>query len=86
MPVAAVTSQGVGTFSSLSNLVTPLSVASAPGKVTATSGAGSATVTWSAPTSDGDSPVSSYVITVWTNNSLTLVKQVTVPATATAAP
>ena len=43
--VAAVTSQGVGTFSSLSNLVTPLGVASAPGDVAATAGAGSATVT-----------------------------------------
>ena len=46
-------------------------------------GAGSATVTWSAPTSNGASPISGFVVTVWTNNSLTLVKQVTFPATAT---
>jgi len=81
--VAPVTSQGVGTFSSLSNLVTPLSVASAPDNVAASDGAGSATVTWSAPTSDGASPISGYVVTVWTNNSLTLIKQVTFPASAT---
>lgn len=80
--MAAVTSQGVGTFSGLSNLVTPLSVASAPGNVAATAGTGSATVTWSAPTSNGASPISGYVVTVRTNNSLTLVKQLTFAATA----
>src|SRR5262249_2775205 len=41
--VAPVPSQGVGPFSSLSNLVTPLSVAGAPDNVAASAGAGSAT-------------------------------------------
>lgn len=44
---------------------------------------GAATVTWSAPTSDGASPISAYVVMMWTNKSLTPVKRVTFPATAT---
>ncbi|WP_413600308.1 fibronectin type III domain-containing protein [Curtobacterium sp. Curtsp57] len=44
-------------------VVRPAAVPSAPGDVTAAAGAGSATVSWSAPTDAGDDPVTGYTVT-----------------------
>ncbi len=41
----------------------PATIPKAPTNVTATAGDASATVTWSAPSSDGDSPITSYTVT-----------------------
>jgi flagellar biosynthesis protein FliR len=61
--VAATNSAGTGSSSSASNAVTPATVAGAPTIGPATAGAASATVTWTAPVSDGGSPISGYVVT-----------------------
>src|SRR5947209_10273764 len=65
---AVTATNGVGTSaaSAPSNSVTPVApatVPSAPTAVTATAGDAQATVTWTAPTSDGGSPVTSYTVT-----------------------
>jgi hypothetical protein len=51
----------------------------------ATAGDGSATVTWSAPVSDGGSPLTGYVVSVFTGEGSAPVRTVGVPATATTA-
>ncbi len=61
--VAATNTAGTGTASTASNAVTPATVPGQPLNVTATAGNASASVTWTAPTSDGGSPVTGYVIT-----------------------
>ena len=64
--VAAVNAVGTGTQSAASNAATPQTPATVPGAptgVTATAGAGSAQVSWTAPASNGGSPVTSYVVT-----------------------
>ena len=61
--VAATNTAGTGTASTASNAVTPATVPGQPLDVTATAGNASASVTWTAPASDGGSPVTGYVIT-----------------------
>jgi hypothetical protein len=59
---------GTGPFSGLSNAVTPLApvAATAPVIGTATAGNASATVSWTAPASNGGSPITGYDIRVLT--------------------
>src|ERR1019366_1564897 len=61
--VAATNLIGTGPPSAASNSVTPATVPGAPTIGTATAGNASATVNWSAPSSNGGSPVTGYVIT-----------------------
>ena len=61
--VAAINLVGTGAASAQSNSVTPATTPGAPTIGTATAGAGSATVTWTAPASNGGQPVTGYVVT-----------------------
>jgi hypothetical protein len=63
--VTAINEAGTGPESSKSNAVTPTAatVPGAPTGVSATAGAGSATVNWTAPSSNGGSAITSYKIT-----------------------
>ena len=67
--VTATNSAGTSAASSASNSVTPATVPGAPTNVTAVAGDGEATVSWTAPASDGGSPITSYTAT--TNPSCT---------------
>ena len=61
--VAAINSVGTGTQSAASNSVTPATTPGAPTIGTATGGNASASVSWTAPASNGGSPVTGYVVT-----------------------
>ena len=62
--VSAININGTGTPSTVSNSVTPEpALPGAPTIGTATAGAASATVTWTAPGSNGGAPITAYVVT-----------------------
>jgi hypothetical protein len=58
--------------SSASNAVTPYTVPGAPTAVTATAGKASAKLTWKAPTSNGGSPITHYIIKPSSGASVTV--------------
>jgi hypothetical protein len=66
--------------SSASNAVTPRTVPGAPTNVVATAGNQSASVTWSAPSSNGGSPITSYTVTSTTGGFSTTVNGTTLTA------
>ncbi|HKW77418.1 MAG TPA: fibronectin type III domain-containing protein, partial [Terriglobales bacterium] len=87
--VVATNRIGDSALSLPSNAVTPAaaSPAAVPGEptlVTAVAGNASATVNWTAPVSDGGSPITGYMIVPLINNSPTVLSNV-VPAPATSA-
>ena len=61
--VTATNTVGTSPVSGASPVVTPATVPGAPTAVTAAAGNGSATVSWSAPASNGGSAVTSYLVT-----------------------
>jgi hypothetical protein len=73
---------GEGPWSSPSATVTPQDVPGAPVIGTATGGASTATANWAAPTSDGGSPVTGYIVRVF--DSLNAQVGADRPAAATA--
>jgi hypothetical protein len=77
--VAATNAAGTGPASAASNVVVPAAVPGAPTGVSASAGNASATVTWTAPTSNGGSAITGY--TVLANDGTS----VTVNGTATSA-
>ena len=70
--VAAINAVGTGSPSAPSNSVTPLAFAGPPTIGTATGGNTTATVTWTAPSSDGGTPITGYVITPSTGSPVTV--------------
>jgi hypothetical protein len=61
--VTATNSVGTGPASAQSNPVTPTGPPGPPTGVTATAGNGEATVSWTAPSSNGGSPITGYTVT-----------------------
>jgi fibronectin type 3 domain-containing protein len=68
--VVATNDVGHSPASGLSNLVTPVAAPGAPTGVSAIAGDGQATVSWTAPSSDGGSPISSYTVTSSSDQSI----------------
>jgi hypothetical protein len=75
--VAGVNAVGEGAQSAPSNAVTPLGPPGPPTNLVATAGNASATISWSAPTSNGGSAVTQYTVTL-TVAATSLVQQVPV--------
>ena len=69
--VTAVNSVGAGAASDPSTAVTPATTPGAPTAVLATPLVASATITWSAPPSDGGSPITSYTVDATDQSSST---------------
>ena len=83
--VAASNSVGTSPFSAPSNTITPqaLTVPNSPTNVSAQPGNGSANVTWTAPASNGGSPITSYTVSALTGGAPTgLTVKVAAPGAA----
>ena len=70
--VTATNGVGTGASSGVSNSVTPATVPGAPVIGTASAGDASATVTWTAPASDGGSPIMNYLISAYVGGTATI--------------
>ena len=83
--VTATNANGTSPASSPSNSVTPNSLPGAPTAVTATAGNGSATVSWTAPSSNGGSAITKYTVTPFIGSTAQTPVTVTgsPPATST---
>ena len=83
LQVAAVNLFGTGPLSAPSNAVTPVGLPGAPSGVLAVRGNTSASLTWTAPTSDGGSPITGYNVMVRTGGTLVRTDVLTGTATST---
>lgn len=81
--VTAANGVGQGAASAVSAAVTPATVPGAPTAVTATAGNAQATVSWTAPASDGGSAVTGYTVTPFAGSTPGTPKTVTGPGTST---
>ena len=83
--VTPVNSSGAGAQSAASNAVTPTVAVppTAPTGVTAQPATRSARVNWTVPSSNGDSPITSYTVTPYDGAVAQTPAQVTAPATST---
>jgi Domain of unknown function (DUF4082)/Fibronectin type III domain/Bacterial Ig domain len=83
--VSATNAIGTGPASAASNAVTPTAPTApgAPTGVTATAGNGSATVSWTAPGSNGGSAITSYTVTPFIGSTAQAPVTVNAPATST---
>ena len=68
--VSAVNANGEGPLSVTSNSTTPSTTPNAPTGVTATAGNAQATVSWTAPTNNGGSPITSYSLYIYNGSTL----------------
>jgi hypothetical protein len=86
--VSATNASGTGPASSPSNAVTPNNLPGAPTGVTATAGNASATVSWTAPTNNGGSTITTYTVTPFIGAAAQTPVTVTgsPPATSTTVP
>ena len=75
--VAAINAAGTGGFSARSAAVTPAAVPGAPTIGTATAGNASATVTWTAPASNGGSAITGYTVRAFAGTVLARTQAVT---------
>ncbi len=80
--VAAVTAVGTGTASAKSNSVTPSTTPSAPTIGTVTGGNTTATVTWTAPSSNGGANITGYVVTPYIGGAAQIAQQFNTTATS----
>jgi len=83
--VAAVNVMGAGDYSSVSTVVipfAPVTIPGAPTSVTIQAGVGQATLTWSDPTFNGNSVITSYEISYSSDNKQTWSAPLSVPATS----
>lgn len=85
--VAATNAQGTSAFSAPSNAVTPIpiTVPGAPLGATATAEDSQASVSWTAPSSNGNATISSYTVTARVNGVATTITAQTANGTTTSA-
>ncbi|HZY77256.1 MAG TPA: fibronectin type III domain-containing protein [Jatrophihabitantaceae bacterium] len=82
--VAAATSAGPGPYSDPSAPITPAAVPGAPTAVTGTAGNAQVALTWTAPASDGGSPVTGYLVEDSTDGGTTWSDPIATGSTTTA--
>jgi titin len=81
--VAAVNSAGTGTYSTASSSVTPVTTPGAPTSAAASTGARQATISWTAPTSNGGSSITNYAIQFSTDAGSNFSTQILTGSTST---
>ena len=81
--VAAMTAGGTGPASARTAVITPATTPGQPGIGAPTRGNGSATVTWTAPTTNGGATITGYTVRAYVGTGSTAVQTLSAAATAT---